>query len=80
MNGNAMEWKKFLFAIWKILRVFFKILSAVDKYSLLNRYNSTREIQMESSRKQKTFSQFLSTFLKPNLNFEDFQKSDDSHS
>ena len=35
---------------------------------------------MESSRKQKTFSQFLSTFLKPNLNFEDFQKSDDSHS
>ena len=24
--------------------------------------------------KQKTFSQFLSTFLKPNLNFEDFQK------
>ena len=36
-------------------------------------------IQMEVSRKQKTFSEFFSAFLKSSLNFEHFQKKDDSH-
>ena len=35
---------------------------------------------MQLSRKQKTFSQFFSAFLKSSLNFEHFQKKDDSHS
>ena len=30
--------------------------------------------------KQKTFSQFFYAFLKSSLNFEHFQKKDDSHS
>ena len=35
---------------------------------------------MQLSRKQKTFSDFFSAFLKSSLNFEHFQKKDDSHS
>ena len=34
----------------------------------------------EKRRKEKTFSQFFSAFLKSSLNFEHFQKKDDSHS
>ena len=37
-------------------------------------------IQMQLSRKQKTFSEFFAAFLKSSLNFEHFQKKDDSHS
>ena len=55
-------------------------MSADGKYSLLNRDNLTEPIQMQLSRKQKTFSQFFSAFLKSSLNFEHFQKKDDSHS
>ena len=51
-----------------------------SKYSLLNRDNLTEPIQMQLSRKQKTFSDFFSAFLKSSLNFEHFQKKDDSHS
>ena len=35
---------------------------------------------MQLSRKQKTFSEFFSAFLKSSLNFEHFQEKDDSHS
>ena len=35
---------------------------------------------MELSQKQKTLSQFFSSFLKATLNFEYFQKKDDPHS
>ena len=34
---------------------------------------------MQLSQKQETFSQFLFGFLKSSLNFEHFQKKDDSH-
>ena len=35
---------------------------------------------MQLSQKQKTFSEFFFAFLKSSLNFEHFQKKDDSHS
>ena len=35
---------------------------------------------MQLSGKQKTFSEFFAAFLKSSLNFEHFQKKDDSHS
>ena len=35
---------------------------------------------MQVSPKQKTFSRYFSAFLKSSLNFEHFQKKDDSHS
>ena len=72
--------KKSLLVIWKISRLSLKTLSADGKYSLFNRDNLTQPIQMQLSRKQKTFTQFFSAFLKSSLNFEHFQKKDDSHS
>ena len=69
--------KKSLLVICKISRLFPNTLSADGKYSLLNRDNLTQPIQMQLSRKQKTFSEFFSAFLKSSLNFEHFQKKDD---
>ena len=66
--------KKSLLVICKISRLFPNTLSADGKYSLLNRDNLTQPIQMQLSRKQKTFSQFFPTFLKSSLKFEHFQK------
>ena len=72
--------KKSLLVTWKISRLFPNTLSADGKYSLLNRDNLTQPSQMQLSRKQKTFSEFFCAFLKSSLNFEHFQKKDDSHS
>ena len=54
--------------IRKLLGVFVNILTADDKYSLLNRDNLRQPIQMQLSQKQITFSQFFSAFLKERLN------------
>ena len=66
--------------IEEILRLFVKTLTTGDKYSLLNRDNLTQPIQMQLYPKQKTFSEFFSAILISSLNFEHFQKRDDSHS
>ena len=55
-------------------------LTGDHKYPVLNRDNLTIPIQIQLSRKQKIFSQFFAAFLKSSLNFENFQKKDDSHS
>ena len=60
--------------------MFVNILTADDKYSLLNRDNLTQAIQALLSQKEKTFSQIFSSFLKSTLNFEHFQTKDDPHS
>ena len=67
-------YKKCLLVICKISRLFPNRLSADGKYSLLNRDNLTHPIQIQVSRKQKTFSEFFSALLKSNLKFEHFQK------
>ena len=59
--------------------MFVNILTANDKYSLINRDNLSQPIQMQLSLKDKTFSEFVFLFLKLRLNFEHFQK-DDPHS
>ena len=64
----------------KLSRLSPNTLSGDSKYSLLNRDNLTQPIQMQLSRKQKTFSEFFCAFLKSTLNFEHSQKKDDSHS
>ena len=58
----------------KILGLFVNTLSEDDKYCLLYRDNLTQPIQILLSQEQKTFSLFLSAFLKCTLNFEHFQK------
>ena len=64
----------------KILRLFVNTETADDKYSLINRDTLTQHIQIQLSLKQETFPQFFAAFSKSILNFEYFQKKDDSHS
>ena len=77
---TQLSYKKSLLVIWKISSLFPNTLSADGKYSLLDRDNLKQEIQMQLSRKQKTFSEFFSSFLKSNLNLGHFQRKDDTHS
>ena len=77
---RQLSYKKSLLVICKISRLFPNTLSADGKYSLLNRDNLTQPIQMQLSRKQKTFSDFFSASLKCSLYFEYFIKKDDLHS
>ena len=66
--------------ICKILRLFVTTLAADDKYSPLNRDNLKQPMQMELSQKQKSLSEFFLEFLKSILIFENFRKTDNSHS
>ena len=77
---RQLTFKKFLLLICKISRLFPNTLSADGRYSLLNRDNLTQPIQMQLSRKKKLFLHFFLPFLKSSLNFEYFEKKDDSHS
>ena len=77
---KMIQLEKSLLVLCKILRLFVNTLTADDKYSLLNRDNLTQPIQILLSQKEKTFSQFLATFLKSTLNFAHFQTKDDPHS
>ena len=63
-----------MLVLWKILRLFVTRLTDDDKYCLLYRDNLRKPIQLLLSEKQKTFSEFLSAFLKSALNFEHFKK------
>ena len=56
-------------------------MTANDKYSLLSRDNLTQPIHMQLSQKLKNFSDFFFfPFSKARLNFEPFQKMDDTDS
>ena len=55
-------------------------MSAVDKCFLPNRDNLMTPIQMQLSKKLKTFFEFFSAFPKFKVNFEHFQKKDEPHS
>ena len=50
-----------------------------DKHYLLNRDNLTERIQMQLSKKQKTFSEISFAFLKSMLNFKDLPKKNDTY-
>ena len=63
-----------MLVLWKILRLFVNTFTENYKYFLLYRDNLTKPIHILLSQKQKTFSSFLSAFLKSNLNFEHFEK------
>ena len=76
---RQLSYKKSLLVICKISSLFINTLSDDNKYSLFNRDNLTQPIQMQLSQKQKTFSDFLTGFLKSSLNFEHFLKKDDPH-
>ena len=69
--------------IQKILRIFVNTLTADDKHYLLNRDNLAQLIQMQLSKKQKTFPEFFFfflSFLKYILTFKHSPKKGDPHS
>ena len=72
--------KRSLLVIRKILNLFPNTLSTNGKYFPLNGENLTQPIQMQLSQKPKTFPQFVAAFFKTSLNFEHFQRKNDSHS
>ena len=60
-------------------KIFLNTLTTDDKYSR-NRENFQQPIQMQSSKKRKTFSKFFIAFLKSSSNFGHFEKEDQPHS
>ena len=76
MTVQVIELGKLL----RLLRLFVNTLTDDDKYSVLNRDNLRRPIQILMSEKQKACSELFSRLLKFILNFEIFQQKDDSHS
>ena len=69
-----MHWKKSLFVLNKILKLFVITLTTNDKHYLVNRENLTQPIQKPLPQKQKTFSEFFLAFLKSILNFKHLSK------
>ena len=61
----------------QILGLRVNILATDKKCHVLNRENLTIPIQMQLSKKQKTFFEFFATFLNSRLNFEIFEKKND---
>ena len=72
--------KNSLLVICEIWKLFPNTLSADGKYSLLYWDYLMQPIPMQLSLKQGTSSQSFCGILKSSLNFEHFQKKDDSHS
>ena len=77
---TRLSYKKCLLVICKISSLFINTLSADGKYSVFNRDNLTQPIQMQLSRKEKTFSSFFFAYSRSNWNFEHFLKKNDAHS
>ena len=61
------------------LGLFVNTLTVDDKQSLLKRENLTQPIQIQLSKKEKTFSDFFDKFFKFRSNFEHFEKKNDPH-
>ena len=76
---RQLSYKNSLLVICNISRLFINTLSADGRYSLFNRDNLTQRIEMQLSRKQKSFSEFFSAFLKSSLNIEHILKKCDPH-
>ena len=76
---NGVDLQKVFVSDMQNLKLFPNTLNADGKYSLLNRDNLMEPIQMQLSRKQKSFSEFFCAFLKSSLNFEHVLKKDDPH-
>ena len=55
-------------------------MTADDKDYLLNRDNLTQQIEMQLSKKEKTFSEISFAFLNSLLNFKHLPTKDDPHS
>ena len=77
---RILSYKKSLLVICKVLKMFVNILTADDKYFLLNRDNLRKPIHIRLSEIQKAFWDVFSQILKSRLNFEHFPNKDHAHS
>ena len=60
--------------------VFVNKLSADGKYPVPDCENLLLPIEMQLSKKEKSFSQFFVPFLQSTSNFKHFERKDDRHS
>ena len=65
---------------FELLGQFVNTLTADNKYSRLNRKNSSEQVPMQKCLKPKPFSRFFIAFLKCTLNLEYFEKKGQFHS
>ena len=72
--ARKLSLKKSLFLTCQILPLLFITSGADEKYPVLIRDNLTIPIQMQLSKKQKTFSEFFVELSKSKLNFKHFEK------
>ena len=63
----------------KIFVVFLNTLTADSKYPVKHWQNLELPMQMQSSEKRKTFSQFFVPFLESTSNLKRFEKKNDGH-
>ena len=61
--SSQLSWKKSLFLTCQILGLLVNTLAADEKYPVFNRDNLKIAIQLQLSRKQKTFSAFYTASL-----------------
>ena len=61
--SSQLSWKKSLFLTCQILGLLVNTLAADEKYPVFNRDNLKIAIQLQLSRKQKTFSAFYAASL-----------------
>ena len=73
-------WKISPLVLGEILGVFVNILTTDAKYPLQDCKNLQLPIQVQLSRKRKTFSEFFVPFLERTCNLKHFQRKDDRHS
>ena len=64
----------------EVLVVFVKRLTADGKYPVQDCENLQLPIQMQLSKKRKSFFEFFVPFLESASNFQHFEKEDDFHS
>ena len=64
----------------EILGVFLNILTSNGKYTVQDVENLQLSIEIQLSKKRKTFSQFFVLFVESTSNFKHFEKKHDGHS
>ena len=77
---SKWSWKKCVLMTCKILALLLNTLAADEKYLVFHRDDLTIPFQMQSSDKEKNFSQFSPGCLKSFWNLERFESKDDPHS
>ena len=77
---QIFSWKTSLLMICEILWPFINTVTATDEYFLHNSEDLPQPIQMQISKKQKTFFSSFAAFLKFAFTVKYFEENDDFHS